>query len=47
MQGVVILDVNEANGQTTQTEFEEKYGSGRVVFQKCDVTKKDQMKGEY
>ncbi|XP_072027012.1 15-hydroxyprostaglandin dehydrogenase [NAD(+)]-like isoform X2 [Amphiura filiformis] len=46
-KGVVILDVNEDNGQSTQKEFEEKYGNGKVVFQKCDVTKKEQMKAGF
>ncbi|XP_072027011.1 15-hydroxyprostaglandin dehydrogenase [NAD(+)]-like [Amphiura filiformis] len=46
-KGVVILDVNEDNGQSTQKELEEKYGSGKVVFQKCDVTKKEQMKAGF
>ncbi|XP_072025240.1 15-hydroxyprostaglandin dehydrogenase [NAD(+)]-like [Amphiura filiformis] len=46
-KGVVILDVNEDNGQSTQKEFEEKYGSGKVVFQKCDVANKEQMKAGF
>ncbi len=45
-QGVVILDVNETNGKNAQKELQDKYGIGKVVFQKCDVTQKDQVKGK-
>ena len=41
----MILDINETNGAETKKEFEAKFGNGKVIFHKCDVTKKDQMKG--
>ena len=43
---MVIVDVNENNGMETKKELEDKYGSGKILFHKCDVTQKDQMKGK-
>ncbi|XP_072047109.1 15-hydroxyprostaglandin dehydrogenase [NAD(+)]-like [Amphiura filiformis] len=46
-KGVVILDVNESNGRTTQAEFEKRFGKGRVVFRKCDVSSMAQMQAAF
>ena len=45
MQGVAILDVNETSGENTRREFQEKFPNQTIVFRKCDISSKDQMKG--
>jgi hypothetical protein len=41
------LDVSVSEGEKAQKSFDEKYGSGKAVFLKCDVSKKDELHGTY
>ncbi|XP_072024899.1 15-hydroxyprostaglandin dehydrogenase [NAD(+)]-like [Amphiura filiformis] len=43
-KGVAFLDVNETPGEETKKEFEERFPNQTIVFKKCDVSSKDQMK---
>ena len=43
----MLVDDNESAAQTTKDKFEQEYGSGKVLFCKCDITKEDQVKGKY
>ena len=42
-----MLDYSVLDGEKAQKGFEEKYGSGKAVFLKCDVSKKNEMHGIY
>ena len=44
---VCILDYSVSDGEKAQKSFEEKYGDGKAVFLKCDVSKKNEMHGMY
>ena len=44
---VCFLDVSVSEGEKAQKSFDEKYGSGKAVFLKCDVSKKDELHGTY
>ena len=44
---VCILDYSVSEGEKAQKSFEEKYGGGNAVFLKCDVSKKNEMRGMY
>ena len=39
------MDLNHAKGFQFQERLERQYGSGKVIFIRCDVTSKSQMKG--
>ncbi|CAB4019686.1 15-hydroxyprostaglandin dehydrogenase [NAD(+)]-like [Paramuricea clavata] len=41
---VCFLDVSVSEGEKAQKSFDEKYGSGKAVFLKCDVSKKDELR---
>jgi hypothetical protein len=41
------LDVSVTEGEKAQKSFDEKYGSGKAVFLKCDVSKKGELRGTY
>jgi hypothetical protein len=34
-----------SEGEKTQKSFDEKYGSGKAVFLKCDVSNKNELHG--
>lgn len=42
---VAILDLNHDKGLQLQESLERQYGSGKVIFIRCDVSSKSQMKG--
>lgn len=44
---VAILDLNHAKGLQFQESLERQYGSGKVIFIRCDVTSKSQMKDSF
>jgi hypothetical protein len=44
---VCFLDVSVTEGEKAQKSFDEKYGSGKAVFLKCDVSKKGELRGTY
>ncbi|XP_072017501.1 15-hydroxyprostaglandin dehydrogenase [NAD(+)]-like [Amphiura filiformis] len=46
-KGVVLVDDNEAAAQATKENFEKAYGSGKVLYCKCDVTNGEQVKAAY
>ncbi|XP_038044066.1 15-hydroxyprostaglandin dehydrogenase [NAD(+)]-like [Patiria miniata] len=37
-KGVIIADINEPGGMKTAQELSDRFGGGRVIFVKCDVT---------
>ncbi|XP_071846967.1 15-hydroxyprostaglandin dehydrogenase [NAD(+)]-like [Apostichopus japonicus] len=41
---VAIIDFNEEAGQEVASEFNRKFGDGRVMFIRCDVTKEADLK---
>ena len=43
---VVIADLDQATGETTENELRAQYGADVVRFVKCDVTNEDDLKGE-
>jgi hypothetical protein len=44
---VFFLDVSASEGEKAQKSFDEKYGSGKAVFLKCDVSKKNELHGNF
>ncbi|CAB3984033.1 15-hydroxyprostaglandin dehydrogenase [NAD(+)]-like [Paramuricea clavata] len=40
---VCFFDVSASEGEKAQKSFDEKYGSGKAVFLKCDVSKKNEL----
>lgn len=44
---VAVLDLNHAKGFQFQERLERQYGSGKVIFIRCDVTSKSQMKDSF
>ena len=43
---MVLVDDNETAAENTKEQFEKAYGSGKVLYCKCDVTNADQVKGK-
>ncbi|KAK3086703.1 hypothetical protein FSP39_022202 [Pinctada imbricata] len=43
---VCFCDVNTEQGESTYTVLKSKYGSDRVIFQKCDVSNQTEMEGK-
>ena len=41
-----IADYNKEAGEETIKELSEKYGSGKAIFVKCDVTSQADMEGK-
>ena len=39
--------MNDKTGLETEVEFQNNFGSERIKFIKCDVTKKEEMQGKY
>ena len=44
---VCFFDVSASEGEKAQKGFDEKYGSGKAVFLKCDVSKKIELHGNF
>jgi len=44
---VVLVDINEKNGQQLLQQFMGEYGKDSAIFLKCDVSKQDELKGLY
>lgn len=44
---VAILDLNHDKGLQLQESLERQYGSGKVIFIRCDVSSKSQMKDSF
>jgi hypothetical protein len=44
---VHFLDVLASEGLEAQKTFDKQYGSGKAVFVKCDVSKKDELRGKH
>ncbi|KXK20216.1 MAG: short chain dehydrogenase [Chloroflexi bacterium OLB15] len=40
---VVIVDINAESGESTTADLNTKFGKGRAIFVKCDVTQEDQV----
>ena len=41
------MDVLVSEGEKAQKRFDEKYGSGKAMFLKCDVSNKNELRGMY
>lgn len=46
-QGITIADLDQKNGDKTVAEIEQKFGKGKAVFIKTDVTNAGQLEGIY
>ncbi|GJQ83243.1 hypothetical protein Trydic_g8841 [Trypoxylus dichotomus] len=47
IKGVTIADINDSLGEVTTKEFNEKYGSGKVLFVKTDVSNKESFENAF
>lgn len=44
---VCLLDVREDTGKATEAELNQKYGEGRAVFVKCNVTSQEEVEAAF
>ncbi|GJQ83245.1 hypothetical protein Trydic_g8842 [Trypoxylus dichotomus] len=47
IKGVTIADINDSLGEVTTKDFNEKYGSGKVLFVKTDVSNKESFENAF
>lgn len=47
MKGVILADVNEQVGKSSEAELNKTYGAGKALFVKTDVSRYDEFESEF